>query len=148
MAIFIYTMQSPFYEHMMGSVSSNFVDIVIIGERIEFRLKNGKIAQGLLVVANIMKPMFNSGRKREGEVQAASAIPYWVGHPSTRYRPGHSHPSTQYPHPANTMSCTNKIFLNPDLHHDPYPCLIMFTNLDKVGKMKGDLILIKLRARV
>jgi len=43
--MFIGTFQSPFYEHMLGNVSSNFADIVIVRERIEFGLKNGKIAQ-------------------------------------------------------------------------------------------------------
>jgi len=31
---------------MLGSVSSNFADIVIIGERIKLGLKTDKIAQG------------------------------------------------------------------------------------------------------
>jgi len=37
-AMVIDTLQSPFYEHILGSVSFNFVDIVTIKERIEFRL--------------------------------------------------------------------------------------------------------------
>jgi len=40
--MFTGTLQSPFYEHMVGSVSSNFANIVIIGERIELGLKTGK----------------------------------------------------------------------------------------------------------
>ena len=44
--MFIETLQAPFYEHVLGSVSSNFSDIVTIGERIEHGLKSGKIAQG------------------------------------------------------------------------------------------------------
>jgi len=44
--MFIETLQAPFYEHVLGSVSSNFSDIVTIGERIEHGLKTGKIAQG------------------------------------------------------------------------------------------------------
>jgi len=43
--MFIETLQAPFYEHVLGSVSSNFSDIVTIGERIEHGLKSGKIAQ-------------------------------------------------------------------------------------------------------
>jgi len=45
--MFIETLQAPFYEHVLGSISSNFSDIVTIGERIEHGLKTGKIAQGL-----------------------------------------------------------------------------------------------------
>jgi len=44
--MFIKTLQTPFYEHVLGSVSSNFSNIVTIGERIEHAMKNGKIAQG------------------------------------------------------------------------------------------------------
>jgi len=63
--MFMRTLQSPFYEHMLGSVSSNFVDIVIIGERIELGLKTGKIAQGPAVTDK--KTGFNLGKKKEGE---------------------------------------------------------------------------------
>lgn len=44
--IFMGTLQSLYYEKMVGSLSSKFVDIVIIGERIESGLKTGKIAGG------------------------------------------------------------------------------------------------------
>ena len=37
--MFIETLQSSYYEHVLGSVSSNFSDIVIIGERVEYGLK-------------------------------------------------------------------------------------------------------------
>lgn len=42
--IFMSTLQGMYYEKMVGSSSSNFVDIVSIGERIENGLKTGKIA--------------------------------------------------------------------------------------------------------
>jgi len=45
MAMFIGTLQSPFYDHMIGNMSSNFADIVVIGERVEVGLKSGKITQ-------------------------------------------------------------------------------------------------------
>jgi len=45
-AMFVNTLQSPFYKHVLGNVSSNFADIIIIGERIEIGLKSGKIAYG------------------------------------------------------------------------------------------------------
>jgi len=67
-AMFIDTLQSPFYEHMVGSVSLNFADMVIIGERIEFGFKSGKIAQGSLAATNTKKPGFVPGRRKEGEV--------------------------------------------------------------------------------
>jgi len=42
--MFIETLQSPYYEHVLGSVSFNFFNIVTISERIEHGLKSGKIA--------------------------------------------------------------------------------------------------------
>jgi len=74
--MFIDTLQSPFYEHMLESVF-NFVDIVTIGERIEFGLRSGKIAHGPSVVASAKKSGFNYGKKKEREVQEASIMPYW-----------------------------------------------------------------------
>jgi len=50
---------------MLGSVSSNFVDIVIIGERIELGLKIGKIARGSSTTCKTIG--FNYGKKKEGE---------------------------------------------------------------------------------
>jgi len=52
-AIFINTLQSPFYKHMMSSVSLNFADLIIMGERIEVGIKNGKIALDPNLVANL-----------------------------------------------------------------------------------------------
>jgi len=42
-AIFMNTLQPHFYEHLVGNVSSNFTDIIIIRERIEIRLKMEKL---------------------------------------------------------------------------------------------------------
>jgi len=67
---------------VLGIVSSNFSDIVTIGERIEHGLKNGKIAQGSSAATGTKKPGFNPGKKKEGEVQAVSTAPYRGG-----YRP-------------------------------------------------------------
>jgi len=74
--MFIDTLQSPFYKHMLGSVFFNFANIVTIGERIEFRLRSGKITHGSSVVASDKKPGFNYGKKNEEEVQADSIMPY------------------------------------------------------------------------
>jgi len=97
--MFMGTLQSPFYEHMVGSVSSNFADIVIIGERIELGLKTGKIAQGTTTSGK--KTGFNSGKKKEGEGQVASTTAQWGGYPSARYRPERSH--TSYTANAQSM---------------------------------------------
>jgi len=75
--MFIDTLQSPFYEHMLGSFSFNFSDIVIIGERVEFGLKSGKIAHGLFTVAN---PKIPDLEGKEGEVQVTYNIPHYDSH--------------------------------------------------------------------
>ena len=74
-AMFVNTLQPPFYEHMVGNVSSNFADIIIIGERIEIGLKNGKIAYSPFATTTPKKPDFSLGKKMEVEVHAASTIP-------------------------------------------------------------------------
>jgi len=73
--MFVNTLQPPFYEHMIRNwnISSNFADIMIIGERIETGIKNGKIAYGPPANANTKKPGFNQSKKKEVEVHAASA---------------------------------------------------------------------------
>jgi len=76
-AMFVNTLQPPFYEHMVGNVSSNFVDIIIIGERIEIELKNGKFSYSPLAATIPKKLDFSLGKKMEVEVHAESTIPRW-----------------------------------------------------------------------
>ncbi|XP_017428581.2 uncharacterized protein LOC108336620 [Vigna angularis] len=98
-AMFVNTLQPPFYEHMVGNVSVNFADVIIIGERIEIGLKNGKIVYGPPAATNYKKPGFNPGKKKEGEVHAASIMPAWRGQaPTHSYRPYLGQP----PYAANT----------------------------------------------
>ena len=73
--MFVNTLQPPFYEHMIQNwnISSNLADIIIIGERIETGIKNGKITYGLPAAANTKKPGFNQSKKKEVEVPPTSA---------------------------------------------------------------------------
>jgi len=84
---------------VLGSVSSNFSDIVTIGERIEHELKSEKLAQGASAATGVKKSGFNPSKKKEGEVQAASTVPYWGGYRS-QYLPNYR-PSSAYV--ANAM---------------------------------------------
>ncbi|XP_014524059.1 uncharacterized protein LOC106780296 [Vigna radiata var. radiata] len=95
-AMFVNTLQLPFYEHMIGNVSVNFADVIIIGERIEVGLKSGKIAYGPSTAANYEKPSFNPGKKKEGDVHVASVWRDQALTPS--YRPCLSQP----PYVVNT----------------------------------------------
>ena len=96
------TLHSPFYVQMVGSVSLNFSDIVIIGERIEFGFKSGKIAQGQLVAVNTKKPGFIPGRRKEGEVQATSIASHWESHATPHFRLSYQHLAMHFSFVANT----------------------------------------------
>ncbi|XP_017420412.1 uncharacterized protein LOC108330438 [Vigna angularis] len=64
---FLNTLQPPFYEHMLSiSVSSSFADIVVIGERVESGIRNGKIALGPELVASLNEydPRREKGKER------------------------------------------------------------------------------------
>ncbi|XP_052736686.1 uncharacterized protein LOC128197882 [Vigna angularis] len=75
-AMVVSTLQPPFYEHMIDNVSSNFADIIIIGERIEIGLKSGKI---ISQATTPKKYIFNPGKEKKGGVHATSAIPMGPG---------------------------------------------------------------------
>jgi len=61
---FISTLQYPFYEHIIGNVSTNFVDIIMIRDKVEAGIRNGKIAFGSNMVANMNECGSNSGKKK------------------------------------------------------------------------------------
>lgn len=42
-AMFINTLKHTFYDRTIGSSSTNFLDIITIGERIKYRVKHGRI---------------------------------------------------------------------------------------------------------
>jgi len=97
--MFIDTLSSPFYDHMIGNVSSNFADIIVIGERVEVGLKHGKITHGPSVGSQVKKPY---RKKKEGETYATSSAPLWETHDQPRYK-NHQQHTTQLPYVANTM---------------------------------------------
>lgn len=66
-AMFIDTLQSPFYDRMIGSVSSNFSDIVIIREQVESRMRTGKIAHFSEGSVSVKRPPVPLGKKKEWE---------------------------------------------------------------------------------
>lgn len=73
--MFIETLQSPFYDNMIGSVSSSFSDLVVIGERVEMGMRSGKIAHNLTVITNTKKEPIGVGKKKEGEAHAVTSTP-------------------------------------------------------------------------
>ncbi|RDX85813.1 hypothetical protein CR513_32936, partial [Mucuna pruriens] len=68
---FIDTLPTPYYEIIVGSVSSNFADLVIIGERIEAGLKRGKFASAM-GQASYAKKVTQEKRKAEANAVIAN----------------------------------------------------------------------------
>lgn len=79
-AMFIDTLRPPFYDRMIGSVSSNFSDMVIIGERIENGMRNGKIVESSVGVAGMTKAPFVKKNEEEAHVVASEQESEWFGH--------------------------------------------------------------------
>ena len=67
---FIGTFHSPFYDKMIGNVSSNFLDIITIKERIKYGVKTGRIVDNSVEAIGVKKPTFN--KKKEGKVHTTS----------------------------------------------------------------------------
>ncbi|XP_027905805.1 uncharacterized protein LOC114165360 [Vigna unguiculata] len=118
--MFVNTLQPPFYEHMIGNwnISSNFVDIIIIGERIESGIKNGKIAYGPPAAANTKKPGFNQSKKKEVEVHAAFA---WDNHTPVNYQIQPVSNNQLQPQKAIASQCTNTRRERKFIHFTPIP---------------------------
>lgn len=71
--IFMETLQSLYYENMVGSSSSNFADLVITEERIENGLKIGKIVNGANQQSTVRRPSNGFTKKKEGETNPVTA---------------------------------------------------------------------------
>ncbi|RDX74238.1 hypothetical protein CR513_46037, partial [Mucuna pruriens] len=83
MNMFIDTLPNPLYDKAVGSVASNFVDLVMVGERIESRIKRGKFSPASSGIGFAKKP---SQEKKRGEANAIlleSTAPYDQGKPPT-----------------------------------------------------------------
>ncbi|XP_022637926.1 uncharacterized protein LOC111241863 [Vigna radiata var. radiata] len=117
-AMFVSTLQPPFYEHMIGNVSSNFADIIIIGERIEIGLKSGKITSQAITPK---KSIFNVGKKKEGGVHATSSVSLWRGHAPTHGYP----PSSSYPPYVNNTTPGPQMKYRQPGYHQPQRSQIM-----------------------
>src|SRR3954462_2874843 len=68
--MFMRTLQGPYYDKMVGSVSSGFSDLVVIGERIEDGIKSGKIQGASSNSYHSKRPTSTFAKKKEGETNA------------------------------------------------------------------------------
>lgn len=63
-ATFLTALPSPFYDRMVGNLSTHFAALVMIGEKIEQGVKSGQIADSSTEASK----KSTVGNKREGEV--------------------------------------------------------------------------------
>ncbi|XP_019449507.1 PREDICTED: uncharacterized protein LOC109352108 [Lupinus angustifolius] len=71
LSIFIDTIQSPYYELLMGNIATNFNALIKVGEKLEGGLRSGKIVEGN--TGSGKKPNFL--KKKEGETNFVAAEP-------------------------------------------------------------------------
>ena len=62
--MFLGTLSGPFFNHLIGSSSTGFIELILIGERVEAGIKSGKIQKDASSSA-VRKPYF---RKKEVSV--------------------------------------------------------------------------------
>lgn len=66
--IFMSTLQWMYFEKMVGSISSDFIDVFTIREYIENGLKTGRISSTASNQAGSKKPQSIFTKKKEGEI--------------------------------------------------------------------------------
>ncbi|XP_019447261.1 PREDICTED: uncharacterized protein LOC109350485 [Lupinus angustifolius] len=103
LSIFIDTLQSPYYELLMGNIATNFNSLIKVGEKLEGGLRNGKIVEGN--TGSGKKPNFL--KKKEGETNFVAVEP--KKYPTQNTRNNHREPSrfTQTQNP-NTYTQPNQ----------------------------------------
>lgn len=100
--IFMGTLQGLYFEKMIGSSSTNFVDMVTIGERVKSGLKSGKITDTTEPQTVNKRPHGGFAKNREGEanVVMAKACPrYRVPTAPMTYYPYQYVAASQYQQP-------------------------------------------------
>ncbi|TYK16441.1 uncharacterized protein E5676_scaffold21G002390 [Cucumis melo var. makuwa] len=65
-SMFMNILRAPFYVRMIGNASTNFSDIIVIGERIEYEIKHGRLTEATTEYGGIKKGTIS--KKKEGEV--------------------------------------------------------------------------------
>ncbi|RDY07919.1 hypothetical protein CR513_07906, partial [Mucuna pruriens] len=71
---FIDILQSPFYDKMIGNVSPNFSNLVIIRERVEMGMRSGRIALRI-ATTNANKHLRSTNKRKEGETNTIASTP-------------------------------------------------------------------------
>ena len=101
--MFMDSLQSSYFERMVGIVSSNFSDLVKFGERIETSLESGRIQGASSSQTRETKSLSSSQEEEEYVINAImSDVKYSHGAPSNPYDPSSfrwsSVPAPHYPY--------------------------------------------------
>ncbi|XP_057452389.1 uncharacterized protein LOC130744214 [Lotus japonicus] len=118
-SMFIETLQSPFYDRMVESVSSNFSDMVIIGERVEHGMRIGRIPANHSATSNMKKPAQNFGKNNEGEANAVTTYQTSQWHQPTPpqssniIHPHQNSPQDQDPKSTNNQRNKDRVQFDP-----------------------------------
>ena len=67
-SMFINTLQASFYDRIIGNATTNFSNIIVIGERIEYGIKHMRLAKALIEYGGLKKG--TTSKKKECEVHA------------------------------------------------------------------------------
>lgn len=97
------TLQGMYFEKMIGSSSTNFVDMVTIGEHVESGLKSGKITVTTAPQTTNKRPHGGFAKKKEGEANTITmkALPrYQIPMALVSYYPYPYIVATQYQQPS------------------------------------------------
>ncbi|XP_045802583.1 uncharacterized protein LOC123896210 [Trifolium pratense] len=117
---FMSTLQGPYYEKMIGSISSSFADMVMIGERVEEGLKSGKIKSASNGQDGAKKFSSNDDKKKEGEanvvVVGSSQMPL-TQMPYFQYPYVAAVANGQYPQQAGHIPLPQQPLVIPQQNH-------------------------------
>ncbi|RDX75198.1 hypothetical protein CR513_44952, partial [Mucuna pruriens] len=118
--IFINTLQSPFYKKMVGNVSSNFSDLVVIDERIEAGVRNGKITHTAVGTTLVKKTLPNAYKKKGREVNAKASSSMIYNHKTPQATPNYQPQFLPIAQTAMALQLFTHSFLHQPTYQPPY----------------------------
>ena len=97
MDMFLGTLSGPFFNHLIGSSSAEFTDLILTGERVGVGIRSGKIQKDVSASTTVKKPF--TGRKE------VSAVHSHMNQGGTERRP--TVEDIMIPKPASDQPRTN-----------------------------------------
>lgn len=112
-SLFVRTLQGPYFDKLLGSVTNRFSDVVIAGEQVEDAIREGRLSDANVNVDKQKKPIF---QKKEtdihvigtGHYPANSHQPNYQSAPYLIHHPSHS--NFFAPYPSTTPQVSNISF--------------------------------------